>query len=393
MRRCPLPAGAVSRFHPRQFASQSPQCEPALARGRPRHGRPPPPLLAGCGSTAEQRPPHPHRPPRPPRSSVRRERPPAVRRRVPGHRHRGQRAGHHQLRAAADRVAVADGHRDPLRDRRRAAGRRRRRQLHLPGAARRGPSSRRSSRTPRRSRSTRPTWCVVSNDANGLVAALHTLEIPVLVQPAVRPSTTATRRRSPLGQATGHGAGRDGGARMQGQDRRRRRVGAGVQPGLKVYHELSGPTTRRPVRTFIGSIYAPVRAARTSPTRRRRPLVRRLSAAVCGVHRHAGARADRAGRHAVLRRQTAAVGRPSGLASRASPRSGRTRVIAWATTSPRAGARGWPSSSRRSRKGWSRRLSGRRHVARSNRDGDGVRRPWRAARAAALLLLAVLVAA
>src|SRR5262249_20533223 len=52
----------------------------------------------------------------------------------------------------------------------------------------------------------RPDLVVVSNDANGLLAALHKLHIPVLMQPAARNLAGAYAEIVQLGRLTGHTA-------------------------------------------------------------------------------------------------------------------------------------------------------------------------------------------
>src|SRR5262245_61187093 len=50
----------------------------------------------------------------------------------------------------------------------------------------------------------RPDLVVISNDANGLVAALHRLHIPILLQPAAKNLPGAYAEIAQLGSATGH---------------------------------------------------------------------------------------------------------------------------------------------------------------------------------------------
>ncbi len=102
-----------------------------------------------------------------------------------------------------------------------------------------------------------PDLVVISNDANGLVAALHTLKIPVLVQPAVTTLDDSYAEELALGAATGHG--------QQAQDvvtKEKARIAAAVASvpasarGLKVYHELDQTYYSATSSTFIGGIYS-----------------------------------------------------------------------------------------------------------------------------------------
>ena len=102
----------------------------------------------------------------------------------------------------------------------------------------------------------RPDLVVISNDANGLVAALHRLHVPVLLQPAAANLSGAYAEILQLGRVTGHAAG----ARRVVAGMRARIAGAvGSLPraakGLSVYHELEPDYYSVTSKTFIGQIY------------------------------------------------------------------------------------------------------------------------------------------
>lgn len=102
----------------------------------------------------------------------------------------------------------------------------------------------------------RPDLVVISNDANGLVAALHRLHVPVLLQPAAANLSGAYAEILQLGKVTGHTAG----AKRVVAGMRARIAGAlGSLPraakGLSVYHELEPDYYSVTSKTFIGQIY------------------------------------------------------------------------------------------------------------------------------------------
>jgi iron complex transport system substrate-binding protein len=102
----------------------------------------------------------------------------------------------------------------------------------------------------------RPDLVVISNDANGLVAALHKLHIRVLVQPAPSNLAGAYAEIRQLGQVTGHAAGA---GRLVTSMRTRIAGAVGSLPkaakGLSVYHELEPDYYSVTSKTFIGQIY------------------------------------------------------------------------------------------------------------------------------------------
>ena len=97
-----------------------------------------------------------------------------------------------------------------------------------------------------------PDLVVVSNDSNGLVAALTKLKIPVLLLPAPASYT----QELALGTATGHPAEAQSSVEVT-----KKRIAAAVasvprsaQP-LKIYHELDPTFYSVTSKTFIGSLY------------------------------------------------------------------------------------------------------------------------------------------
>ena len=178
----------------------------------------------------------------------------------------------------AHRLALADGDRGSLRGRRRQAGRRGRRPVGLPEAARRGRSSPASRRTSRRSPAYNPDLVIVSNDG-GLVGALEKLGITVLLEPARRHDRR--RRTTQIRQL---------GARDRPRARRRRRVvrgdaGAADRADPQRAEEAaasdasttsSTPTTTRRPRRRSSAASTGCSASRTSPTppTRRTPATR-----------------------------------------------------------------------------------------------------------------------
>lgn len=102
-----------------------------------------------------------------------------------------------------------------------------------------------------------PDLVVISNDANGLVAALNKLKVPVLALPAVSTLEESYAQERELGRATGHV--------QQAEDvvtKEKARIASAVASvpasakGLKVYHELDQTYYSATSSTFIGSIYS-----------------------------------------------------------------------------------------------------------------------------------------
>ena len=102
-----------------------------------------------------------------------------------------------------------------------------------------------------------PDLVVVSSDANGLVAALTKLKLPVLVLPAPNDLEASYAQELALGTATGH----PNQARTT-IDETKRRIDAAVAAvpktatPAKVYHELDQTYYSVTSTTFIGSLYA-----------------------------------------------------------------------------------------------------------------------------------------
>ena len=173
---------------------------------------------------------------------------------VPRHDHRRQRQGHRLEVTEPHRLALADGDRDALRDRRGRAGRRGRRPVRLPEAPRRGRRSPATRRTSRRSRGYRPDLVVISFDPKGLSrrsAARHPGRVPQRGRDAPRgvPADPA---------AVGHGA-RDG-----------------VEPARRG-HEAADRVDRR----TVDGPRAPARRSTTSSTRRSTASRRARSSVAC----------------------------------------------------------------------------------------------------------------
>jgi cobalamin transport system substrate-binding protein len=102
----------------------------------------------------------------------------------------------------------------------------------------------------------RPDLVVISNDANGLVAALHKLHVRVVIQPAATNLAGAYAELEQLGAVTGHTAGAK---RVVAGMRSRIAAVVGSLPraarGLSVYHELEPDYYSVTSKTFIGQIY------------------------------------------------------------------------------------------------------------------------------------------
>ena len=169
---------------------------------------------------------------------------------------RPRRDDHARREAGADRLALADGDRDALRDRRRQAGGRRRRPVELPGERRRARSSRGSRRTSRRSRRYKPDLVVGEAGLTKLAGSFKAVGIPLLVEPSAPSLADAYKQIDDLGKATGHRAGAAAlVARMKTQ------IAAIVKSvpkggGMTVYHELDPTYYSATSKTFIGRVYA-----------------------------------------------------------------------------------------------------------------------------------------
>jgi len=101
----------------------------------------------------------------------------------------------------------------------------------------------------------RPDLVVIANDANGLVAALGKLHVPVLVEPPAKSLAGAYAQIERLGRATGHAArARAVVARLR---REVKAVIASVPPaarGLSFYEELSPDYYSATSKTFTGGV-------------------------------------------------------------------------------------------------------------------------------------------
>jgi iron complex transport system substrate-binding protein len=102
-----------------------------------------------------------------------------------------------------------------------------------------------------------PDLVVLSNDANGLLAALGKLSIPTLVLPAATTMDDTYTQLATLGAATGHA---DDAAKVVTEVKAGLATAIASVPasakGLKVYHELDQTYYSVTSTTFIGGIYA-----------------------------------------------------------------------------------------------------------------------------------------
>lgn len=101
----------------------------------------------------------------------------------------------------------------------------------------------------------RPDLVVVSDDLGGIVDALTTLEIPVLMQPVVTSVEQAWEQMEALGTATGHAD--EAGELVEGLQERFAAAVDSVPAqaqGLSVYHELDASLYTATSGTFVGSV-------------------------------------------------------------------------------------------------------------------------------------------
>jgi len=102
----------------------------------------------------------------------------------------------------------------------------------------------------------RPDLVVLSNDVNGIVAALGKLKVPVLLFGAPATVADGSVQELALGAATGHAA-----QAQQAVDTTRRRIAAAVARApkaakpLKIYHEVDNTYYSVTSSTFIGDLY------------------------------------------------------------------------------------------------------------------------------------------
>ncbi|SEO76065.1 ABC transporter substrate-binding protein [Trujillonella endophytica] len=102
-----------------------------------------------------------------------------------------------------------------------------------------------------------PDLVVLSDDINGIVDALETLDVPVLMLPAVDDLEGSYDQLRLLGEATGNGDGADD-VVADIQERIDAAVASvdGAGEGRRVYHELDPSFYSADSTTFIGSVYA-----------------------------------------------------------------------------------------------------------------------------------------
>jgi iron complex transport system substrate-binding protein len=102
-----------------------------------------------------------------------------------------------------------------------------------------------------------PDLVMVTNDSNGLVAALTSLKIPTLVLSAPTDLDGAYEQMATVGEATGHA---DDATKLATEVRDRIAAAAASVPasarGTKVYHELDPTFYSVTSSTFIGDVYA-----------------------------------------------------------------------------------------------------------------------------------------
>jgi iron complex transport system substrate-binding protein len=102
-----------------------------------------------------------------------------------------------------------------------------------------------------------PDLVILSNDANGTVAALTKLGIPVLLEPAADTLEVSYQEELELGQATGHTA-----QAQELVDSVKERVTAAIASvpagvrGMTVYHELNTDYYSATSGTFVGNLYS-----------------------------------------------------------------------------------------------------------------------------------------
>jgi iron complex transport system substrate-binding protein len=102
----------------------------------------------------------------------------------------------------------------------------------------------------------KPDLVLISNDANGLLAALTRLKIAVLVLPAATTLTAAYAEMTALGTATGHQP-----QAAQVVQAEKSKIAAAIAStqgrgkGLKIYHELDPTYFSATSKTFAGDIY------------------------------------------------------------------------------------------------------------------------------------------
>ena len=266
-------------------------------------------------------------------------------------------AARHGL-TAPDRLALADGHRGSVRDRRRQAGRRRRPGLELPGARPADePLRLHAERRGDRRLPPRPRPHLV-RPGTASPAQLKKLGIKVVTEPAADNLAAGVRADQPGSAGSPATRRGDVGRRAAMQTRMTAIVASVPKPRrhLRVYHELDQTYYSATSATFIGSIYKLF--GFTNIADAADSAARRLSAALGRVHLSSEPADHRPRRHDVLRPDRRDRCSAAGLEQRSRP-SKHHRVVGVTTTSRRAGGRG--SSTSRGR--W-RRSPGRNDGAR-----------------------------
>lgn len=100
-----------------------------------------------------------------------------------------------------------------------------------------------------------PDLVVVSNDIDEIVAALHTAQVPVLVEPAATTIADTYAQIEQLGQVTGHAQPAATLVATMKQRIAAAIASAPTAPGTTVYHELDNTMYSATSATFIGAVY------------------------------------------------------------------------------------------------------------------------------------------
>jgi iron complex transport system substrate-binding protein len=97
---------------------------------------------------------------------------------------------------------------------------------------------------------------VLAEDPGGVVAQLHKLQVPVVLEPPAMSLTAVYQQISQLAQATGHAGNANAViARIQGQIAQSVRSVPRPRKPLLVYHELEPTFFSANSRTFVGQLY------------------------------------------------------------------------------------------------------------------------------------------
>ena len=249
-----------------------------------------------------------------------------------------ERQGHGHEAAAPHRLAVADGDRDAVRDRRRLAGRRRRRPVRLSRRARRRRRSRASRRTSRRSPPTGPTSSSSPTTRRGSRARSSGSASPSSTRTARRASRARTSRSASSGSSpAATPAAKRVVSGMKAKiativDATRARPAAASPSTTSSTPDLYSATSK----TFVGQVYTALGLRNIADAADSAGYG--LPAALGRVRRLGEPGPDRARRHRVLRAEGRRRSRrgPAGIGSAPCARA---RSSASTTRSRRAGGR------------------------------------------------------